>query len=162
MFNFRSAFHMEGGFSGGFSGKEPTCQCRRCEMWVWSLGWEDPLEEDMATHSSVLAWKSPWMGEPGRLQPVGLQGVGHDWNHLALMHTTWKYQGEEKQFSLMVGKFWTRIPTGHQVSNLILYLIDFKRNLILLVMSLSVHCFNQKHLPVSRIVWNFFHWNIDH
>ena len=47
-------------------------------MRVGSLGWEDPLEEGMATHSSILAWKIPWMGEPGGLQPIGLQRVGHD------------------------------------------------------------------------------------
>ena len=47
-------------------------------MWVRSLGWEDPLEEDIATHYSILAWKSPWTEEPVRLQSVGLQRVGHD------------------------------------------------------------------------------------
>ena len=49
------------------------------ETWVQSLGWEDPLEEGMATHSSILAWKIPWMQEPGRLQSMGSLGVGHDW-----------------------------------------------------------------------------------
>ena len=48
------------------------------ETWVRSLDWEDPLEKEMATHSSTLAWKTPWMEEPGRLQSVGLQRVGHD------------------------------------------------------------------------------------
>ena len=48
------------------------------ENGIQSLGWEDPLEEDMATHSSILAWKIPWMEEPGRLQSVGLLRVGHD------------------------------------------------------------------------------------
>ena len=48
------------------------------ETWVQSLGWEDPLEKEMATHSSTLAWKIPWMEEPGRLQSMGLQRVGHD------------------------------------------------------------------------------------
>ena len=48
------------------------------ETWVQSLGREDPLEEEMATHSCVLAWKIPWMEEPGRLQSMGLQRVGHD------------------------------------------------------------------------------------
>ena len=43
-----------------------------------SLGWEDPLEKGMATHSSTLAWKIPWMEEPGWLQSMGLQRVGHD------------------------------------------------------------------------------------
>ena len=48
------------------------------EMWVPSLGQEDPLEEGMATHSSILAWEVPWPEEPGRLQTRGLQRVGHD------------------------------------------------------------------------------------
>ena len=43
------------------------------EMRVWSLGWEDPLEEDMATHSSILAWRIPWTEEAGGLQSIGLQ-----------------------------------------------------------------------------------------
>ena len=48
------------------------------ETQVRSLGWEDPLEKEMATHSSTLAWKIPWMEEHGRLQSMGLQRVGHD------------------------------------------------------------------------------------
>ena len=48
------------------------------EIWVQSLGWEDPLEKEMATHSSILAWKIPWMEEPSRLQSMGSQGVGHE------------------------------------------------------------------------------------
>ena len=48
------------------------------EMGVQSLGWEDLLEKEMATHSSTLAWKIPWMEEPGRLQSMGLQRVRHD------------------------------------------------------------------------------------
>ena len=48
------------------------------ETWVLSLGWEDPLEKGMATHSSTLAWKIPWTEEPGGLQSTGSQRVGHD------------------------------------------------------------------------------------
>ena len=48
------------------------------ETWVQSLGQEDPLEKEMATHSSTLAWKIPWMEEPGGLQSMGLQRLGHD------------------------------------------------------------------------------------
>ena len=48
------------------------------ETWVQSLGQEDPLEKDMAAHSSTLAWKIPWTEEPGRLQSMGSQRVGHD------------------------------------------------------------------------------------
>ena len=47
------------------------------EIWVQSLGWEDLLEKEMATLSSILAWKIPWTEEPGRLQSMGLQRVGH-------------------------------------------------------------------------------------
>ena len=52
----------------------PTMQ----ETWVRSLGWEDPLEKGMATHPSILAWRIPWTEEPGRLQSMGSQDVGHD------------------------------------------------------------------------------------
>ena len=48
------------------------------KTWVQSLGQEDPLEKEMATHSSTLAWKTPWMEKPGGLQSTGSQRVGHD------------------------------------------------------------------------------------
>ena len=64
---------------GGISGKEPLCQCRRLKRrgsnpWVG----EDARETEMATHSSILAWEIPWTEEPGRLQYMGLQKIGHD------------------------------------------------------------------------------------
>ena len=64
--------YMNLGFPSVASGKEPTCQCRRC------LRQEDPLEEGMTTHSSILAWRILWTEETGRLQSVGLQRVGRD------------------------------------------------------------------------------------
>ena len=48
------------------------------ETWVRSLGWEDALEKEMATHSRILAWRIPWTEEPGGLQAMLLQRVGHD------------------------------------------------------------------------------------
>ena len=48
------------------------------ETWVQSLGWEDPLEKEMAIHSITIAWKIPWTEKPGRLQSMGSQRVGHD------------------------------------------------------------------------------------
>ena len=60
-------------------------ECKGCcssdtkKMWVWSLYQEDPLEESMATHSSILVWRIPWTEEPGRLQSIGLQRVGLGW-----------------------------------------------------------------------------------
>ena len=48
------------------------------ETWARSLGWETPLEEEMAIHSNILAWEIPWTEEPGRLQSMGLQRVGYN------------------------------------------------------------------------------------
>ena len=48
------------------------------ETWVQSLGWEDPVEKRMATHSSILAWRIPWTEKPGELQSIESQRVGHD------------------------------------------------------------------------------------
>ena len=60
-----------GGFPGGSEGKVSVCN-------VGDPGWEDPLEKELATHSSTLAWKIPWTEEPGRLQSMGSQRVRHD------------------------------------------------------------------------------------
>ena len=49
------------------------------ETWVRSLGQEDPLEKEKATHSGTLVWKTPWTEKPGRLQSIGSQKIGHDW-----------------------------------------------------------------------------------
>ena len=57
------------------------------EMWLPSLGQEDPLKIGTATHSSILAWRIPWTEEPGRLQSMGLQRLRHDWSDLGCMHT---------------------------------------------------------------------------
>ena len=48
------------------------------ETWVQFLGWKDPLEKEIATHSSILAWRIPWTEEPGGLQSMGSQRIGHD------------------------------------------------------------------------------------
>ena len=60
-----------------------VAQMVKCLLAMWetrvqSLGWEDPPEKEMVTHSSTLAWKIPWTEEPGRLHSIGLQRVGHD------------------------------------------------------------------------------------
>ena len=60
-------------------------------MRVQSLGPEDPPEEGMATHSSILTWRIPWTEEPGRLQFIGSHRVGHNWSDLAHMHTLLMY-----------------------------------------------------------------------
>ena len=58
-------------FPGGLDGKASACN-------VGDLGWEDLLEKEIATHSSILAWKIPWMEESGRLRSMGSERVGHD------------------------------------------------------------------------------------
>ena len=63
------------GFPGGASGKESACQCRKRNRLFQSLGKEDPLEEEMAPHSSILAWIMPWTEEPCGLRSIGLQRV---------------------------------------------------------------------------------------
>ena len=73
------AYAVMRGFLGGASGKEPAYQCRRHKRDAGSiLGWEDPLEEGVATHSSILAWRIPRTKEPGVLQSKGLYRVRHD------------------------------------------------------------------------------------
>ena len=57
-------------------------------MPIWSLVWEEPLEEGMATHSSILAWRTPWTEEPGELSSIGSHRVGQDWSNLARMYAS--------------------------------------------------------------------------
>ena len=75
------------------------------ETRVWSLGWEDTLEEGMVTHSSILAWRIPWTEESRGLQSIGLQRVGHDWSDLA---HTWV-----RNTSLKMPKKIKTSSTGH-------------------------------------------------
>ena len=72
------------GFPGGSMVKNPPV---KVETRVWSLGQGDPLEKEMATHSSTLAWRILWTEEPGGLQVTGSQRIGHDWVTFTL--TTW-------------------------------------------------------------------------
>ena len=78
------------GFPGGSAVKKPPAMQ---EMRVRSLGQGDPLGEGMTSHSSVLAWRIPWTKEPGRLQSIGLQRIGHNWSDWA-QHSwerTWSF-----------------------------------------------------------------------
>ena len=65
-------------FSGGSVVKNPSAMQEMQETRVQSPGWEDPLENEKAIHSSILAWRIPWIEEPGGLQSTGSQRVGHD------------------------------------------------------------------------------------
>ena len=76
-------------FTSGSSGKESTCNAGGRGIRVQSLGWEDTLEEEMATHSSFLVWKIPWTEEPGGLQSIESQRVRQDLvtDHSCTWHT---------------------------------------------------------------------------
>ena len=78
------------GFPGGSAVNNPPAVQEPQELWVRSLGQEDPLEEGMTTHSGILAWTVPWTEKPGGLQYTGLQRVRHDWSYFTHLHAlTW-------------------------------------------------------------------------
>ena len=81
------------------NGKESACQCRGHLHKLPSVGWEDPLEEDMATHSSILAWRTPWTEESEGIQCIRSQRVGHSWSQLS-MHTQHKKGWHTKIWTL--------------------------------------------------------------
>ena len=93
------------GFPCGASGKEPTCQCRRRKRpGFLSCIRKEPLEEGMATHSSILPWRIPWTEEPGGLQSMESQRVRHDWSELA--RSMWGY----RRFSYVLSQLFLK-PT---------------------------------------------------
>ena len=69
-------------------------------MWVRSLGWVDPLEEGMAIHSSIVAWKIPWTEEPGGLQSMGSQRVRYEWAHTHIKMVEWFWMGGTDRLNL--------------------------------------------------------------
>ena len=80
------------GFPSGSVVKNPPAGQETQEMWVWSSGQEDPREEGMATYSSILAWIIPWTKEPGWLQSMESQRVGHNlsfWAHAHIFSRQW-------------------------------------------------------------------------
>ena len=91
---------MDSGASQAARDKESTCQRIHLpkqetqETYVQSLCWEDPLEKEIAMHSSILAWEIPWTKETGRLQSMGLQRVRHDWEH---KHNDWNIFPNNKE-----------------------------------------------------------------
>ena len=117
------------------------------ETQVQSLGWEVPLEEGMATHSSILAWRIPWTKELGGLKSIGSQRVGHNWSNLARTHTlcvylviflllpsvkiikikTLRYEKSQHPIKVKIGKF----------DLILLFLIDIYKSIHLLKTSLN-------------------------
>ena len=87
----------------------------RWETWVRALGWEDPLEKEMAIHSSTIAWKIPWTEEPGRLQSMGSQTVRHNLAtslslslYVSKREVSILYYLEQAFSTLALLTFWTR------------------------------------------------------
>ena len=135
------------------------------ETWVWPLGWEDPLEKGMATHSSILAWKISWIEEPGSLYSMGLQKVRNDWmtftyghrykniylNKLWFIHTMGGYQASQKSKLGPQQVVWA-VPLGYLeykgVSHMILYL--WNSNLYSLLLVYYVLCTLSQGV---RITW---------
>ena len=85
--NWTELHEVEWAFQGALVVKNLLADARGIEMEVPSLGWEDSLEEGMATHSSILAWRIPWTEEPGRLQSMRSQRVRHEWSNWACTHS---------------------------------------------------------------------------
>ena len=84
-----------------------VAQMVKCLSTLWetrvrSLGWEDPLEREMAIHSRTIAWEIPWTEEPGRLQSMGSQRVGHDWATSLYTISTLMAESEEELKSLLI------------------------------------------------------------
>ena len=90
------------------------------ETWVRFLGWKDPLEKEITTHSSILAWKIPWTEDPGRLQSMGLQRIGHDW---ATNTFTFSRQGRK------MGNGWSVEHSEHRQCLLIKFVVVYGHSL---------------------------------
>ena len=74
------------------------------ETWVRSLGQEDPLEKEMATHSSILVWRIPWTEEPGGLQSIGSHRVRHDWSDLACSLCLMTFSVQAEMYKIIIFK----------------------------------------------------------
>ena len=112
------------------------------ETQVWSLGWEDPLEKVTTTHSSILAWRIPWIEEPGGLQSMGSQRVGHGWaaNTLTFSLTHRKCIGKVVTF------FFSSLSSWPSFSNLPLALL-----FLCLCSSLCVGIFEEQGGPAYAL-----------
>ena len=144
------------GFPGGSSGKEPCCQCRgHKEAQIPSLGWEDPLEEGMAIHSSILAWRIPLTEEPGRLQSTGSHRVGVDWRVLALMHPGRKI--DKQRDDKCINKYISKQTKRHiDRKTFLILLFSLLHNILLNVYGKSLYFFF--HFTVSTWLYLPKHW----
>ena len=142
------------------------------ETQVSSLGREDPLEKEMATHPSTLAWKIPWTEEPGGLQSKGLQRVGHDWaTSLSLYRPMWKMMLRERVRVLQTELNGTCVITGflgtsHSLFCFVFTTLTEVRVGIKTTMQLLIHIVSQLYLtallpescPGTRKWWTLPLW----
>ena len=113
------------GFPGGSMVKNLPAVQETPETWVWSLHWEDPLEEEMATHSSIFTWRIPWAEEPGGLQFLGLQRVRHDWAHTHYLFHKWEEDKGRPSIPFLYPQTLILIETwGLETSDLAFYLLQ--------------------------------------
>ena len=127
------------GFLGGTSGKEPACQSRRHkEMWVWSLGREDTLEEGVATYYSILLWRIPWTEEPGGLRCMGLQSQTQ-FKWLSISDTQYLSFSDLTSLSTMPSKS--------------IHIIGNSKNSILFYGWVVFHCIYTPYLLYPFICW---------
>ena len=118
------------------------------ETQIWSQIWEDPLEEEMATSSSILAWRIPWTEEPGGLRPMGSQRVSHNWSDLTHAHIYTKpqiviYLLSNRKFLWRYGLHWSTLLSEIQADHclpLTFSLYKQSTRLSLLVITLSQPC----------------------
>ena len=108
-------------------------RCKRCRFHPW-VG-KIPLEEGMATHSSILTWWSPWTEEPGGLRSIGLQAVGHHWsNSAACMTCSWSSSCDRRADS--------SLPFLTTTAEIVLQIIALKANVVWCLLGLSCLCGN--------------------
>ena len=118
-----------GGFPSGSVVENPPAVQEIPETWVRSLGREDPLEKEMTTHSSVLAWGIPWTEEPGRIQFIVLQRAGHSWaTERSACYD--QYMKANEQMHIIIVK--------HAGASLVSLMITSSRGCFLLVLSVFV------------------------
>ena len=130
------------------------------ESWVWSLVWEGPLEKGIATHSSMLAWRIPWIEEPGELQSMESQRVGCDWvtecthTHTHTQSSNWqnyilKLWGHTLQYPV--------IPLSHSPSVLLnLWSCWDKENISSAVQKIEISCPLDSELAYELLLKKIF------
>ena len=119
------------------------------EMWVQSLGQEDSLDEEMATHSSILAWEIPWTEDPGGLWSTGLQRVGKNWIDLAHKHppkTSYLFSWRVQAFLSV----WDLSPPSRRHESPSLLLCYFLPSNQAIHLQTQMHTYAHTHTPVYK------------